>query len=147
MSPEQFRNLFPALRSMVWLDTPAAPPGAEPVVRALADALSAWSAGEFSRLSWNQATDEARELFARFIGVIHHDPDVVRSDYVAVHGYKWLLCPRGAAWLVTRPDRLAELKPKTIKLRISRSCQGRLACEDVDMEGGLVAAAVDAQAL
>lgn len=24
-----------------------------------------------------------------------------RPDYLAVHGYKWLLCPRGAAWLVT----------------------------------------------
>src|SRR5204863_6363561 len=38
-------------------------------------------------------------------------------------------------------------KTKAIKLRISWACQGRLACEDVDVEGGLVAAAVDAQAL
>lgn len=30
-------------------------------------------------------------------------------DYLAVHGYKWLLCPRGAAWLVTR--HYGELRP------------------------------------
>jgi selenocysteine lyase/cysteine desulfurase len=78
MSPEQFRNRFPALRSMVWLDTPAAPPGAEPVVPALQEALSAWSGGEFSCLSWNQATDEAPELFARFLDV--------QAGTVSTHG-------------------------------------------------------------
>jgi len=30
-------------------------------------------------------------------------------DYLAAHGYKWLLCPRGAAWLVT--PHYAELRP------------------------------------
>jgi hypothetical protein len=34
LSPARFRGLFSALRSTVWLDTPAAPPGAEPVGRA-----------------------------------------------------------------------------------------------------------------
>ncbi|MBA9002232.1 aminotransferase class V-fold PLP-dependent enzyme [Thermomonospora cellulosilytica] len=38
-------------------------------------------------------------------------PEAVRPDFVAVHGYKWLLCPRGAAWLYVRPDRLEELVP------------------------------------
>ncbi|MEV0148871.1 MULTISPECIES: aminotransferase class V-fold PLP-dependent enzyme [unclassified Nonomuraea] len=38
-------------------------------------------------------------------------PPGVDPDYVAVHGYKWLLCPRGAAWLYVRPDRLSELHP------------------------------------
>jgi selenocysteine lyase/cysteine desulfurase len=32
-------------------------------------------------------------------------------DFVACHGYKWLLAPRGCAWLYARPDRLAELRP------------------------------------
>ena len=32
-------------------------------------------------------------------------------DYVAAHGYKWLLGPRGAAWLWTHPDYLLELEP------------------------------------
>jgi selenocysteine lyase/cysteine desulfurase len=45
------------------------------------------------------------------LGAPRFDPATVRPDYVAVHGYKWLLCPRGAAWLVTRPDRVDELCP------------------------------------
>ncbi|WP_406631403.1 aminotransferase class V-fold PLP-dependent enzyme [Amycolatopsis sp. WGS_07] len=45
------------------------------------------------------------------LGVLRFDPAVVRPDYFAVHGYKWLLCPRGAAWLVARPDRVDELRP------------------------------------
>jgi len=44
------------------------------------------------------------------LGALRLDP-AVAPDYLAVHGYKWLLCPRGAAWLVTRPDRLDELRP------------------------------------
>ena len=42
MNPAQFREFFPALRGTVWLDTPAAPPGTDPVVQALRDAVSAW---------------------------------------------------------------------------------------------------------
>jgi len=45
------------------------------------------------------------------LGALRFDPAAVAPDYLAVHGYKWLLCPRGAAWLVTRPDRLDELRP------------------------------------
>jgi selenocysteine lyase/cysteine desulfurase len=37
--------------------------------------------------------------------------DARRADYFAVHGYKWMLCPRGAAWLVTRKDLVADLHP------------------------------------
>lgn len=44
------------------------------------------------------------------LGALRFDP-AVRPDYLAVHGYKWMLCPRGAAWLVARPDRVAELVP------------------------------------
>jgi selenocysteine lyase/cysteine desulfurase len=47
----------------------------------------------------------------QLLGVLRHDANTVRADYVATHGYKWLLCPRGTAWLVTRADRLAELRP------------------------------------
>jgi selenocysteine lyase/cysteine desulfurase len=223
MSPARFRGLFPALRSTVWLDTPAAPPGAEPVVQALREAISAWSSGGFDQHAWTAATDEARGLFARLVGArpatvsthgslaeavatvaaslppgrvvvaaeefrsnlfpwlarhqvvtvparcgstcvedlidaldertlllavsevtsregqrldlpalraatdrvgarlfvnltqslgaLRFDAEAVRPDYLAVHGYKWLLCPRGAAWLATRPDRLEELRP------------------------------------
>jgi selenocysteine lyase/cysteine desulfurase len=40
------------------------------------------------------------------LSVLDYDP-----DFVVAHGYKWLLAPRGAAWLYVRPDRLAELEP------------------------------------
>jgi selenocysteine lyase/cysteine desulfurase len=45
------------------------------------------------------------------LGVLDTDYRALAPDYLAVHGYKWLLCPRGAAWLVTRADRTAELMP------------------------------------
>jgi selenocysteine lyase/cysteine desulfurase len=32
-------------------------------------------------------------------------------DYLAVHGYKWLLCPRGLSFLWVRPELLLELEP------------------------------------
>ncbi|WP_101783767.1 aminotransferase class V-fold PLP-dependent enzyme [Nonomuraea indica] len=223
MRPEEFRALFPALRSTVWLDTPGAPPGPQPVVDTLRDALDAWSGGGFDWLEWDGAVAEARTLFARLIGVdpatvsavgslgeaaatvaasiprcrvvvpaqefrsnlfpwtaghdvvavpprhgitrledlidaldedtgllavsevtsregqrldlpalraatdrvgarlfvnvtqslgaLSFDWAAVRPDYLAVHGYKWLLCPRGAAWLVTRPNLVGELRP------------------------------------
>lgn len=43
------------------------------------------------------------------LGVLGLDLAASRPDYLAVHGYKWLLCPRGAAWLVTR--HYEELRP------------------------------------
>lgn len=33
------------------------------------------------------------------------------ADYVVATGYKWLMCPRGAAWMAVRPDRLDALVP------------------------------------
>lgn len=43
------------------------------------------------------------------LGVLRPRLVEVQPDYLAVHGYKWLLCPRGAAWLVTRHSE--ELRP------------------------------------
>lgn len=45
------------------------------------------------------------------LGALDVDIAALDADYVAVHGYKWLLCPRSTAWLVSRADRLAELSP------------------------------------
>jgi selenocysteine lyase/cysteine desulfurase len=45
------------------------------------------------------------------LGVLHADMARIRPDYLAVHGYKWLLCPRGAAWLVAAAHRIDELVP------------------------------------
>ena len=37
--------------------------------------------------------------------------DLGWADYVVGASYKWLLAPRGAAWLAVRPDRLADVIP------------------------------------
>ena len=39
--------------------------------------------------------------------------DASRFDIVAVHGYKWLMSPRGTAYMSIRPERLAEVVPAT----------------------------------
>ncbi|HEX8008718.1 MAG TPA: aminotransferase class V-fold PLP-dependent enzyme [Trebonia sp.] len=44
-------------------------------------------------------------------GVLDWDLAALGADHVIVHGYKWLLCPRGAAWMATRADRLDRLDP------------------------------------
>lgn len=45
------------------------------------------------------------------LGVLRRDLSELDADYIAAHGYKWLLCPRGAAWLVADPGRHASLTP------------------------------------
>jgi selenocysteine lyase/cysteine desulfurase len=37
--------------------------------------------------------------------------DADRFDVVAAHGYKWLMSPRGTAYMAIRPERLAEVVP------------------------------------
>jgi selenocysteine lyase/cysteine desulfurase len=37
--------------------------------------------------------------------------EATRFDFVAAGGYKWLLSPRGTAFMAVRPDRIAELVP------------------------------------
>ncbi|WP_369226507.1 aminotransferase class V-fold PLP-dependent enzyme [Streptomyces sp. R39] len=67
-------------------------------LRALRDATDAFGTRLFIDASQSQ-------------GVLRQDFALLRPDFVAVHGYKWMLCPRGAAWLVVRPDRVGELTP------------------------------------
>jgi selenocysteine lyase/cysteine desulfurase len=71
-----------------------------------------------SRIDLEAVCNRAREVGARSfvnltqsLGVLGFDIARADADYVAVHGYKWLLCPRGCAWLYVRPDRLADLEP------------------------------------
>lgn len=40
------------------------------------------------------------------LGVVRSDLSRHPADLVAAHGYKWLLCPRGASWLVGDPSRI-----------------------------------------
>jgi selenocysteine lyase/cysteine desulfurase len=47
------------------------------------------------------------------LGALRFDVAGANPDYVAAHGYKWLLGPRAAGWLYVRPDRLPEMEPLT----------------------------------
>lgn len=47
------------------------------------------------------------------LGVLPFDVEAVPVDFLAVHGYKWMLGPRGAAWLYLRADRIDEVPPFT----------------------------------
>ncbi|RVW10991.1 aminotransferase class V-fold PLP-dependent enzyme [Prescottella agglutinans] len=58
------------------------------------------------------------------LGVLDSRLDELAADYVAVHGYKWMLCPRGTAWLAARPDRVAELRPLAPSWKSTGSPQG-----------------------
>lgn len=222
----QFRQLFPALETWAWFDTPGCPPGATPVTEALTELMSKWGDGDFDWKSWDAASERARDLFSKLAGVpvstvavlgsvaeaaatiartlppgsivvpsddfrsvlypwlqldqtrnpvirvqsssgpvstddivlairpdtvlvaasdtlastgqrldfgilrratnvvgarlfadltqsfgILGHADAMDADFVAVHGYKWLFCPRGAAWLVVHQDRIGELRP------------------------------------
>jgi selenocysteine lyase/cysteine desulfurase len=60
----------------------------------------------------------SREVGARLLvnltqslGALRFDVADVRPDFVVAHGYKWLLAPRGAAWLYVAPERWDELRP------------------------------------
>lgn len=63
-------------------------------------------------------TARCREVGARIyvnltqcLGALRFDVRESQPDFVAVHGYKWLLGPRAAGWLYVRPDRLEEIEP------------------------------------
>lgn len=52
-------------------------------------------------------------------------PFIDRVDYVVAAAYKHLLCPRGVAFLVVRPDRLAGLGPLEANWRAATDPYGR----------------------
>lgn len=47
------------------------------------------------------------------VGCLRVDAGALGVDYAAAHGYKWLLAPRGAAWLYVRRDHVDECRPIT----------------------------------
>jgi selenocysteine lyase/cysteine desulfurase len=62
----------------------------------------------------SRAHDVGARLFLsamQSLGVLRLDVRESDPDFVVAHGYKWLLAPRGAAWLYVRTDRIAELEP------------------------------------
>src|SRR5262249_15583087 len=79
-------------------------------------AVSHMLSSDGERVDWAQRRAAADAVGARIfadvtqsLGVLDGDVAASRPDYLAVHGYKWLLCPRGAAWLVTPHH--SELRP------------------------------------
>lgn len=80
-------------------------------------AVSVVQSATGSRTDLVPIAERCREVGARFFldatqsaGVLAV-PSAVEPDYVAAHGYKWLLGVRGTAYLAVRPDRLDDLEP------------------------------------
>ncbi|WP_409464341.1 aminotransferase class V-fold PLP-dependent enzyme [Amycolatopsis sp. GA6-003] len=122
VAEEEFRsNRYPWLARHDVVSVPAR--GVEDLIAALDPEVALLAVSEvtsregqrFDLAALRAATDEVgARLFVNLtqsLGALHFDYAAVRPDYLAVHGYKWLLCPRGTAWLVARPDRVAELTP------------------------------------
>src|SRR5262245_34636924 len=70
------------------------------------------------RVGLRQIGARCREIGARLfvdgtqsLGVLRFDAAAAGVDYVAAHGYKWLLAPRGTSWLWARREYLPELWP------------------------------------
>jgi selenocysteine lyase/cysteine desulfurase len=70
------------------------------------------------RVDLEALAERCREVGARLyvnltqsLGALRFDVADARPDFVAAHGYKWLLAPRAAGWLYVRPDRLDEVAP------------------------------------
>jgi selenocysteine lyase/cysteine desulfurase len=53
------------------------------------------------------------------------DEDLAAVDYVLVHGYKHLLCPRGATFMFMRDDRQAGLPPESANWRAALDPYGQ----------------------
>jgi selenocysteine lyase/cysteine desulfurase len=51
--------------------------------------------------------------------------DLAAVDYVLVHGYKHLLCPRGATFMVIRDDRQTDLAPESANWRTAPDPYGQ----------------------
>jgi selenocysteine lyase/cysteine desulfurase len=69
MTPGVFREMFPALKQQVWLDTPASAPGAVTVTSALISAIEGWREGSLDAAGWEGAAPRARASFAGYLGV------------------------------------------------------------------------------
>jgi selenocysteine lyase/cysteine desulfurase len=94
----------------------------EALVEAITDdttlvAVSAVQSASGSRTDLVPVAERCRAVGARLFvdatqstGVLRL-PEGIDPDFVAMHGYKWLLGIRGAAWLYVRSDRLPELDP------------------------------------
>ena len=81
-------------------------------------AVSAIQSSNGYRVDLEPIAERTRAVGARLfvnltqlLGALRFDIEEIEPDFVAAHGYKWMLCPRGAAWLYVRPDRLEGMRP------------------------------------
>jgi selenocysteine lyase/cysteine desulfurase len=65
---DSFRELFPALDRVTYLNTATAAPGAIPILEALRRVQNQWESGEFSWQAWEADGEATRALFADMIG-------------------------------------------------------------------------------
>jgi selenocysteine lyase/cysteine desulfurase len=64
------------------------------------------------------------------------EEDLATVDYVLVHGYKHLLCPRGATFMVTREDRQSDLRPEAANWRAADDPYGRYFHDELTLGPG-----------
>jgi cysteine desulfurase/selenocysteine lyase len=58
------------------------------------------------------------------VGALQFDTASVQPDVFAVHGYKWLLSPNGAAFVYVRPELRKTLTPNVVGWRSDRAWRG-----------------------
>lgn len=104
----------PPRDGVVWTESLVEAVGPDTVLVAVSEVQS--SSG--FRVHLGPLAERCRETGARLFvnltqsaGVLRSDAAALGADFVAAHGYKWLLGPRGIGWLAVRPDRLPELEP------------------------------------
>lgn len=122
-------NLFPwlALRERGWevIEVPAKE-GVVSTDALIADidhhtvlvAVSEVQSSNGYRINVPQLSARCRDAGARLfvnltqsLGALRFDASAPGADFATSGAYKWLLGPRGAAWLYVRPDRRTELSP------------------------------------
>ncbi len=54
------------------------------------------------------------------VGALEFDCGAIQPDVLAVHGYKWLLCPNGAGFVYVKPEVRKWLRPNVIGWRSDR---------------------------
>jgi len=140
---DEFRsNLFPWLAAnrpdLTVIRAPLRPglPRAESLAAAITAGTSLVAVSEVlssdgERVDLHRVRSAADRVGARLfvdtsqtLGALATDLVGLHADYLACHGYKWLLCPRGAAWLVVRPDRVPELRPLATSWKSTRLPHG-----------------------
>jgi len=132
VAEDEFRSvLFPALNHAaahsISIDVVARTPGRSRT-DSLVDAIDGSTGlvlvsevltNDGERVDLNRICDAAHSNGARVfanltqtLGVLVSDLSQHPADFIAAHGYKWMLCPRGTTWLVADPT-LEELGPLT----------------------------------